>query len=295
MIAYYPGCSLSSGSGREYGISCEAVMKELKIEYREISDWNCCGASALHNYDENLALAASYRNLAIAEKVSNDLVAPCSSCFNRLKTVSYCFEKSKEKREWLMDKTGITYSGKVNVEHFAGLMLRKEIEEKIKKQLKVPLKNLKIAVYYSCLLIRPVEVSGFDDPNNPTKLDDFVAKLGATPLDWPYKTECCGAGFSISKPEISNELTYKILSSAKKMGADCILTVCPLCQSNLDLRQKGIEKKFGTKIDMPILYISQLVALSLGISPDKLGLSKHSVDPMRMIKNKFPIYSRSCG
>jgi len=261
-------------------------MNKLEIEYKEVPDWNCCGASAACSYDKNLALAVSYRNLVMAEKVSQNLIAPCSACFNHLKTADYQFNNSEEKREWLLKNTGLRYSGNVKVEHFVELMLRSDVLKKIKKNTVVPLSELKVAVYYSCMLIRPTDITGFDDPNNPERLDKFVADIGAVPVDWPYKTECCGAIFSVSNVDVVHDLTYKILSSAKQAGADCILAVCPLCQSNLDLRQRGVESKFGVNINMPILYISQLIGLGLGISPKELDLHKHSVDPMKLISKR---------
>ncbi len=262
-------------------------MNKLSIDYREVPDWNCCGASAAHSYDENLALAVSYRNLVMAEQVSEDLVAPCSACFNRLKTADYKFNNLPEKREWLLENTGLKYSGGVNVQHFAELMLRSDVKEKIKDMSVVSLAGLNVAVYYSCMLMRPTEVTGFDDPNNPDRLDKFVSELGAVPLEWSHKTECCGATFALSDVDIVYDLTYKILSSAKQAGADCIVTVCPLCQSNLDLRQKGVENKFGKSINLPILYISQLIGLGLGVPPKKLGLHKHSVNTMKMLGEKL--------
>jgi len=285
MLAYYPGCSLSA-SCSEYGTSCEAVMKKLKIDYKEVPDWNCCGASAAESYDENLSLAVSYRNLVMAEKVSQSLVVPCSACFNHLKMADYQFNKSEEKREWLLKNTALKYSGNVKVEHFAELMLSGDVLEKIKKNTLVKLQGLKVAVYYGCMLMRPADVMCFDDPNNPERLDKFVADIGAVPVDWAYKTECCGAISSLANVDVVYDLTHKILLSAKNAGADCVLTVCPLCQSNLDLRQRGVEKKFGVTINMPILYISQLIGLGLGISPKELDLHKHSVDTMKLISKK---------
>ncbi|MFQ5645421.1 MAG: CoB--CoM heterodisulfide reductase iron-sulfur subunit B family protein [bacterium] len=286
MLAYYPGCTLSS-SAREFGLSSEALLKKLGIEYREIEDWNCCGATSAHTFSENLSLAAAYRNLVLAEKTGTEMMTPCSICSARLKTADYWFNQSSRKRDWLLKNTGLQYSGKLKIEHMAELLLRPEIREKLKKEKTHSLNKVKIAVYYGCLLVRPQEIIQFDDPNDPSRIDDLLADLGAETVDWSHKTECCGSSFGIADIKLAYELSYKILNSARKQGADCLVAVCPLCQGNLDMRQKGMEKEYNRKLDLPVFYLPQLIGLSLGISPRELALTTHAVDAMKLVNEKI--------
>jgi heterodisulfide reductase subunit B len=154
----------------------------------------------------------------------------------------------------------------------------------IKGALKQSLNGLRVACYYGCLLVRPPEVTNFDNPENPTSLDRLITAMGGMSLDWPHKVECCGGGLSVSRTDIVVNLTDSIVGMAKAAGARCIAVSCPMCQINLDMRQLDIEKQMGTRHDMPILYITQLLGLCLGISPDKLGLNKLMVSPKSVIQ-----------
>jgi len=158
--------------------------------------------------------------------------------------------------------------------------------DEIAKRVPVPLTGLRVACYYGCLLVRPPDVMRFDDPENPTLLDHVVAAAGAEPLEWPHKTECCGASHSITKVEIVERLSHDILAMARDSGADCIVTACPLCQLNLDMRQGDIEARFGDRLGLPVLYFTQLLGLALGLKPNELGLSSLIVDPMPMLTKK---------
>jgi heterodisulfide reductase subunit B len=157
---------------------------------------------------------------------------------------------------------------------------------KIAQAVKKPLKGLKLVTYYGCLLSRPPEVTKFDDPENPTLMDQVLEAAGATILEWPHKTECCGAGYSITDVTIVKRLTREILAMAKAAGADCIATACPLCQMNLDLRQKDTEKASGETFNLPVFYFTQLLGLAFGISRKDLGLRSLVVSPKQLLADR---------
>jgi heterodisulfide reductase subunit B len=149
-----------------------------------------------------------------------------------------------------------------------------------------PLSGLKVACYYGCLLVRPPEITNFDDPENPTLMDQLMQAAGAPPLAWPHKTECCGASFSITDSSVVLELGNRILAMAQAAGADCIATACPLCQLNLDLRQRDMERKFGCRYNLPVFYFTQLLGLAMGCRPDELSLDSLIVEPKALLEAK---------
>ena len=275
--AYFPGCSLHS-TAKEYGDSTEAVCRELGIELAEIPDWNCCGATSAHATNRELGVALPLRNLAKAEAMGLDVVAPCAACFNRLKSADHAAKDDPELVRAITEKTGLEYHGNIRI-----LSLLEAIaqvpEDEIKSHVKRELTGLKPACYYGCLLVRPPKVACFDDPENPVALDNVMTAVGAEPVEWPYKNECCGASLSLSKSEIVVKLTHDILSMAKRSGANCIVTACPLCQANLDTRQAQVEAKYGEQYGMPILYFTQLLGIAFGLSDADLGLKRLMVSP----------------
>ena len=275
--AYYPGCSLHS-TAKEYDDSTKAVCQELGIELEEIPDWSCCGASSAHATNHDLSMALPLRNLAKAEKMGLDVVIPCAACFNRLKSADAMAKDEPKRLKEISEKFGIDYKGTRQV---LSLLNAVDLlgEEAIKSHVKKELSGLKVACYYGCLLLRPPSIAGFDDAENPESLDKIMAEIGAEPVKWPYKHECCGASLLLSKSEIVVKLTHDILSMAKRAGADCIVTACPLCQANLDTRQSQVEAKYGEKFDMPIFYFTQLLGMAFGVANSALGLKKLMVDP----------------
>lgn len=275
--AYFPGCSLHS-TAKEYDTSTQAVCRALDIELAEIPDWNCCGATSAHSMNRDLSISLPLRNLSIAEKMGLDVVAPCAACFNRLKSADATAKDDPEYLKSLAKKTGIDYKGSIDVISLLQAISRIDASE-IKAHMKRELGGLKVACYYGCLMLRPPSMTHFDDAENPESLDSLMTTLGAEPIEWPYKTECCGASLSLSKPDMVVKLTHDILSMAKRSGASCIVTACPLCQANLDMRQEQVEAKYGEKFDMPIFYFTQLMGLAFGFFNNRLGLDKHMVSP----------------
>ncbi len=275
--AYFPGCSLHS-TAKEYGDSTEAVCRALGIELVEIPDWNCCGATSAHATNRELGVALPLRNLAKAETMGLDVVAPCAACFNRLKSADHAAKDDPGLIRSITEKSGLEYHGNIKI-----LSLLEAIaqvpEDEIKSHVKRELTGLKAACYYGCLLTRPPKVACFDDAENPTSMDGIMSAVGAEPVEWPYKNECCGASLALSKSDIVVKLTHDILSMAKRSGANCIVTACPLCQANLDTRQPQVEAKYGEQYGMPIFYFTQLLGVAFGLSDSDLGLKRLMVAP----------------
>ncbi|MCK9618805.1 MAG: CoB--CoM heterodisulfide reductase iron-sulfur subunit B family protein [Lentimicrobiaceae bacterium] len=285
-LTYFPGCS-AHGTSEEFDHTLKLVAKTLDMELEEIADWNCCGATSAHVMTETLALALPLRNLVLAEKMNNDTMAiPCASCYQRHKVTQYELAKdaSLAKRVGKAVEEG-AYTGKLVVKSMLQYVYEDIGLEKIKEKIKKPLTGLKVACYYGCLLTRPKDVTQFDSPEYPMSMDRIMEALGAKAVDFDFKTECCGASFSISDTEVVNQLSGKILEYAKASGADMIVVACPLCQSNLDMRQPGIEKMLGKKIRMPVLYFTQLLALAFGFPEEELKFSKHIVPVQEALKN----------
>ncbi|MDO8525847.1 MAG: CoB--CoM heterodisulfide reductase iron-sulfur subunit B family protein [Candidatus Omnitrophota bacterium] len=284
--AYYPGCSLHS-TAKEYDLSTKEVARALGIELMEIPDWICCGATPAHITMNLLSIALPVKNLLRAKSMgSYEVVACCAACFNRLKVANAFMETRNEERKNVEDIVGEPYCGEVKVRHFLDVLVNefglKNLKEKVTKRLT----GLKAACYYGCLLTRPKDITGFDDLEEPHSMDDMMKTIGVEPVNWAYKTECCGAAFSLSRTDIVLRLSRDILQMASDEGAQAIVVACPLCQSNLDLRQGMINKKYKTNFNIPILYFTQVLGLALGVDPKKLGLKKNIVNPVPLLTEK---------
>lgn len=275
-IGYYPGCTLK-GTAVEYDKSVTKIASLLGVDLVEVPDWNCCGASSAHATNRKLSLALAARVLAIAEQEGMDRVlVPCAACYNRLVKTQVEAAENETLRQEISTIIEMPFSAKTKpvgiLEFFSEMG-----SEKIKSLVKKPLEELKVACYYGCLLLRPPKLIKFDDCEEPQVMDDVVKAIGAEPVEWAFKTECCGAGFSLSKKEVVLDLTEKILRNAKLEGADVITVGCPLCHANLDFRQVDILKK-NKDINIPVLYITELVGIALGLTPKEVGLQSHFID-----------------
>ncbi len=280
---YFPGCSADS-TARDMHVSTVAVAKALGIELVEPKGWTCCGATAGHQTDRFLSVALPAASLAKVKDDGLDMVVSCAACYNRMKVANHEIEKSDEMRHAVADSLGRDYDGSVRVKHFLEVLLEDVGIEKIAELATHSLGGLKVACYYGCLLVRPNEVTKFDDPENPTSLDRLVQALGGEGLEWPHKVECCGGGLSMSRTDVVVSLTDSILDMAKASGAQCITVGCPMCQINLDMRQLDIRKQMGKSYDMPIVYITQLLGLCLGVPAGQLGFEKLMIPASDVIK-----------
>jgi len=284
--AYYPGCSLKAGS-KHYEESLLPVFKEIGMELKEIEDWNCCGATAYFSVDDTMAAAICGRNLSLAERSDKNIMAPCAGCFLTLKKSNAFLTSGGAKAKKIrndLKKVGCEYQGKVEVKHPLEVLVKEIGLKKIMEKVTNPLSGLKVASYIGCQLVRPY--TDFDDPDYPVILDNLMEALGAEPVDYSAKTRCCGGSLTGTIEEVGVRLNYILLKEAKKKGADVVVTVCPLCQFNLEVMQSKIEKKYKDIVKMPILYFTQLMGLALGIAKEDLGFSR-SIIPLKAMWEKL--------
>jgi len=273
-IGFYPGCSLT-GSSREYNESVVAVAKALDIELVEIKDWNCCGATAAHAMNEELSLSLPARIMALAEEQGlTDVVVPCAACYNRLKVTQHELEDDA-KRIRVVDILKMPYQGSSRIINVLQL-LEMYGAENIKAKITRPFAH-KVACYYGCLLVRPHSILKFDRVEDPQSMDTLIKLIGGTTLDWAFKTECCGAGFSVSRTDLVAKLSGNILKDAADREAEALIVACPMCQSNLDMRRAAINNTLETPSDIPVIYITQAIGLAFGLSAKELGLKRHFV------------------
>jgi heterodisulfide reductase subunit B len=281
--AYYPGCSAES-TARDMNQSSLAVVKALGIDFEEPKGWTCCGATAGHQTDRLLSVALPAATLAKVQDMKLDMVVNCAACYNRMKVANHEISAHSEIRKGVSEALDRDYDGSVRVRHLVEVLLEDVGLPAITKSLKRSLNGLKVACYYGCLLVRPPGILKFDDPENPKSLDRLVTVMGGQSLDWPCKVECCGGGLALSRTDVVVQLTESILDMAVRAGADCIAVSCPMCQVNLDLRQQDINQQTGKNYQMPIVYITQLLGLCLGISPDELGFKKLMVPAANVLE-----------
>ena len=274
-LGFYPGCSLK-GSSREYNESVLALTRFFNIELCEISDWNCCGATAAHNLNKELSLALPARILALAEKQGlSEVLVPCAACYSRLSTALYELKEQNELRKRISEVIDMELKTSVNIINIIQF-IEKYILPSLEGRVVKPFVH-KAACYYGCLLVRPRQVLNFDREEDPQTMDAVMAKIGASPIEWAFKTECCGAGLSVSRTTSVAQLSGKIVMDATERGAEAIIVACPMCHSNLDMRRGDINKYNGSKSSIPVLYITQAIGMALGIDNKELGIHRHFV------------------
>ncbi|HHU76248.1 MAG TPA: heterodisulfide reductase subunit B [Firmicutes bacterium] len=282
--AYYPGCSLES-TGIEYYLSSLAVARKLGVELWEIPEWNCCGASFAHSSSYLLSLALPARNLVLAEKEGLDVVVSCAACYSRLKNAVYEARKSVEVKEKIGQAIGQEYRAQAEVYSMIEVFTNHLGLEKVAQAVVRPLEGLRVASYYGCLLVRPPELA-MDDAENPRSLERITMAIGGAPVEWNFKVECCGAFHSTFRPDVGFQMIDRILEDALREGADCIALACPMCMMNLDMRQKDINKMKKSNSYIPVLYFTELMGLALGLAPKELGVNRHFVNAMPLLKKK---------
>ena len=276
--AYFPGCSAES-TARDLYLSTMTVAPVLGIELIEPEGWSCCGTTMAHQVDHDLSVSLAAANLLKVKDTGLDMVVSCASCYSRMKIANHEISTNPKTREIISDALGRDYDGSVKVRHFVEIILEDIGLDAFKKALKHSLQGLKVASYYGCLLVRPPEITGFDDPENPVYMDRLINAMGGVGLDWPHKVECCGGSLTLTRSDLVVKLSEAVIAMAKDSGAQCIAVACPMCQINLDMRQADILKTTGHRYNMPILYITQLMGLCLGMSENALGLNKLIISP----------------
>lgn len=275
-LAYYPGCSLESTS-LEYDLSSRAVCRALDLDLVELPDWNCCGATSAHSTNHLLSLALPARNIKLAQEAGLDVVAPCSACYNRIKTCDWTLRHDPALREEIEKAAGFSFTGESAVLSLLEAVVTKAGLPRIKAAVKKPLSGLKLVAYYGCLMVRPLEVCTFDDPENPVSLDKVAAALGAEVLDWSYKTDCCGASLSLSRADAVTGMVSDILAAAVEAGASAVVTSCTLCHANLEMRRRE-------RPGPPVFFFTELMAMAFQLPGYDEWLKKHLVDPFPLLK-----------
>ena len=279
-VAYYPGCSLHS-SATEFDHSTRAVCEAVGLRLIEPDGWQCCGASAAHRADPQSALRLPMENLALIEQSGfNEVAMPCAACFNRHKAAQYEIHRNPQHKATVDKVIGYEYQDQVKVTTMVQSLLSNVGIEKIHQMVKKPLTDLNVVCYYGCLLTRPPQVTQAEHPDNPTDMDELIRALGAEVHDWSYKTCCCGAAHSLTRPDIVIKLSSSLIENARQSGAEAIVVSCPLCHMNLDSRQMDTDNP------LPILYFSQLMAIALGLPVKAAALNKNLVNPSPLLHSK---------
>ncbi|MBK5106698.1 MAG: CoB--CoM heterodisulfide reductase iron-sulfur subunit B family protein [Anaerolineales bacterium] len=283
---YYPGCSLE-GISVEYNHSMRSLFSALEVTIEDLPDWICCGTLAAPSISRLLGVATPLWNVAKAKQEGfEQLVAPCSACVYHFKNA----EKQVNSNSKLMTEVESVLEMPLNdlprTVHPLEILVNDGFEEQIKSGVQKDLSNLKVVCYYGCHISRPAEVMQFDDPEDPQSMDLLLSWVGVQTLKWSRKVDCCGAHFSLIKPDIVVDLCAELVDSALDAGADAIVVACPMCHANLDTRQDVIADKLGQSVNIPILYFSQVLGYALGIAPNALGLKKHIVDPLPLMLEK---------
>ncbi len=283
--AYYPGCSLL-GSGAEYAKSGEGVLDAIGVELEQIDDWVCCGATAAHATSHLLSLALPAITCAAAEKQGLDIMTCCAACYSRLKETT---RELREDPELLAKINGIIeeeFQAKPRVLHITEVLRNEVGLDAIRDRVTKPLEGLRVACYYGCLMARMPQELRIDAPEYPMLMDDLMSAIGAQPLDWPYKTECCGAALTLSRQKTVYRLCSEVLKIAKENDADVLAVACPLCQANLDMYQTEAEKITGEQLSIPVLYFTQLMGLAMELDDEQLCLGRLIVDPTPLLAAK---------
>jgi heterodisulfide reductase subunit B len=287
-FAYYPGCSCEK-MAISYNQSSLETTSMLGIELQELEDWNCCGATTYFHVDQLLANTLIARNLAIAEKEGLDFVAPCSACYKNAYFTNEYMKEDEDLAEHInfaLAQDNLHFDGTINVHHIIEIFSNEVGPEEIKKKVTNPLKDLKIAPYYGCQIVRPRKDG--ENLENPQFFEEIIAAMGAEPVDFAERLRCCGASLIMTSRHAALGLVRVLLQNAVNSGADIIATACPLCQVNLECYQTQVNEEFGTNFSMPVLYFTQLLGLALGIPRKRLGIGKELI-------SAGPIFSKIMG
>jgi heterodisulfide reductase subunit B len=275
-VSYYPGCSLH-GTAKEYDQSVRVVSRALGIELEEIEDWSCCGATSAHSTNFKLSIALPARDLIAAEKKAQDIMVPCAACFNRLKTAEHHLRHDQALKKEIEEIISGSYMGSAVVRNPIDIIANTIGLDALKEKVMKNLVGLKPVSYYGCLLLRPPDVCRFDDAENPVLLDKILTALGAEVRPWSFKTDCCGGALTISKTEIVVRMVDRLMAMAREAGANCMVTACPVCMANLDMRA-------SEDVALPVFYFTELAALAMGEDGPEGWFRLHRTDPRPLLE-----------
>jgi heterodisulfide reductase subunit B len=292
-LAYYPGCTLKT-TGKAFEASAIASTEALGISLVEPDRWNCCGTVHSLTKDDVMHHLAPVRNLLRVEQMQEAgtvdekrVVTLCDMCYNTLKRTNGLFNQNADLAGKVAENFSNeehAYGGGVQVEHMLET-LRGLGWDAVKNRVKNPLKGLKVAPYYGCLLLRPRGI-GIDDADHPTVLEDLIKALGGEVADYPFKLKCCGSYHTVNMKEVVADLSGRILKQAREAGADIVATACPLCQFNLGDRQAEVRKKNPAFQDVPVVYFTQLMALAFGLGEETHAFGENKPDPRPLLRSK---------
>lgn len=284
-LAYYPGCSLKASS-EIYDVQCKRVLSAIGINLHELEDWNCCGATSASKKDDYLAVAMPARNLGIADASGySELVIPCSACYSRMMVARKTLEDNRNLRDRINVELAKKVDGSAKIlnilEAIQPVVTSGALAGKVVKKLE----GLKPACYYGCMLTRfPVGVPVSGSVENPQGMETVLKILGATPVDWSYKTDCCGASAAVNDTDMSLTLMSRIFKDAVARQANCFVTTCPMCQMNLDAYQDKVRAKYAIARRLPVYFITELIGVAVGLQPEQMGLERHFVDALELLR-----------
>jgi len=282
--SYYPGCSMEAG-GREYAESLAYVNRAIGLDFIEIADWNCCGATAGHAMSHELGLALPARNVALSAQQQPDLpiVVPCASCYSRMK---YAVQAARgAEKDKLCRLTGLPVDGNVEIVSLLDAYLTPAATAAIRAAIAKPLDGLRAACYYGCLYTRPPKITGAENTEDPRNMDELLRLAGADTVEWDFKTECCGAAHHVDLPQESRPLLYRIFKNARANGAMALVTACPLCMMNLDMRQGAVNMAYGEDFDIPVYFFTELLAVAMGAAFKECGVASHFHPAKKLLQN----------
>jgi heterodisulfide reductase subunit B len=284
-VSYFPGCTLNT-TGKGFDNAVRASTATVGLDLVELPEWNCCGATFPLIADNMLELAAPAHVLVAARDagLSDTVTTACTTCYNVLKRTNRFMRQHKEERERIEAFIEAEYAGEVEVKDILHLLRDDVGFDAVREKVQKPLKDLKVAAYYGCMVLRPPAEVAYDHPDHPTSLDDLMAALGASPVDYPHKNECCGAYLAVKAPDVTREMVYTILKSVQAAGAEAVVTNCPLCQFNLDKQQAEMRKIHAGYQPVPVFYFSQLMGLALGLDSRDYGWERHYISTAPLLE-----------
>jgi len=281
VLQFFPGCSLM-GFNESYYASSIALGKILGYKLDEIEDWNCCGATAYSSISEEKTFLAGARNLAIAEKKSHELTVACGACYAALSKAAQYYGESDKLAALMngaLNEVGMVYDGKVKVRHLLEVVFNEYPMEMLKSRVKRPLKGIKIAPYYGCMIFRPIPANIPRDA-----LERLISMVCAEPIDFQAKDKCCGGMLVNNRPDVGLQLFRALLSEVQMKGAQLIITTCPLCQLNMELYQGAVNKRYGTDFNIPVIYFTQMLGYAFGASPEELKLGTELISGLPVLQ-----------
>ncbi len=281
---YYPGCSMDS-SARSYRDSLDAITGPLGVDLHQIDDWNCCGATEYLGLSRLPAYALIARNLALAERARNGtdtLVAPCSACFLNLSKANHAMAESAEfgaRVNEALAAGGLHYTpDSIKVRHLLDVIVHEVGLDAVRSHVTRPLRGLKLAPYLGCMVPRPDYDGRWTDHEHPRELDRLLAALGAEVVEFPLATDCCGGHMTQISPSTAFDMIRRLVDAAERAGADMMVTVCPMCQMNIDAFQGEMNAHFRTAYHVPIVFFTQVIGLAFGLAPEAVGFGREVVD-----------------